>query len=228
LDVGRGVVAFNSPAVCAGCEKVYVRQSYEEPPGWLIITVHGPRYRPFQQWYICSRECVDKALARVKGFALSNLEVAVMQDETIKSRIIRLLSQGYTRSQLIKDCKFAERTVDAAIKEYKKGQLSEDEKTVVKRLTYQEFLKICCAPRDTPLYSDIFVRLGMAEVIEPEGELPPEHKVFPPAVQVTPFQMLEERMRQMELRLARLEKLSTKNKKKASRKGGGSDATTDN
>ena len=94
LDVGRGVVAFNSPAVCAGCEKVYVRQSYEEPPGWLIITVHGPRYRPFQQWYICSRECVDKALARVKGFALSNLRGL----DTERARLLIISSANIVRS----------------------------------------------------------------------------------------------------------------------------------
>ncbi|MBM3120202.1 MAG: hypothetical protein FJ006_11790 [Chloroflexi bacterium] len=41
------------------------------------------------------------------------------QDETIKDRIIGLLRKRYTRSQLISDFGFAERTVDAAIKEYK-------------------------------------------------------------------------------------------------------------
>jgi vacuolar-type H+-ATPase subunit H len=41
------------------------------------------------------------------------------QDETIKDQIIELLGKGYARVQLIKDFKFAERTVDAAIKEYK-------------------------------------------------------------------------------------------------------------
>ena len=41
------------------------------------------------------------------------------QDESIKDQIIELLEKGYTRIQLIKDFKFAERTVDSAIKEYK-------------------------------------------------------------------------------------------------------------
>jgi hypothetical protein len=41
------------------------------------------------------------------------------QDETIKGRILGLLQKGYTRSQLINDLNFAERTVDAAIKDYK-------------------------------------------------------------------------------------------------------------
>jgi hypothetical protein len=41
------------------------------------------------------------------------------QDESIKDQIIALLGKGYTRVQLIKDFKFAERTVDNAIKEYK-------------------------------------------------------------------------------------------------------------
>src|SRR4030042_4894430 len=41
------------------------------------------------------------------------------QDETIKSRILGLLQKGYTRGQLINDFSFAERTVDAAIKDYK-------------------------------------------------------------------------------------------------------------
>ena len=41
------------------------------------------------------------------------------QDESIKDQIIALLSKGYTRVQLIKDFRFAERTVDNAIKEYK-------------------------------------------------------------------------------------------------------------
>lgn len=38
------------------------------------------------------------------------------QDETIKDQIIALLGKGYKRDQLIKDFKFAERTVDAAIR----------------------------------------------------------------------------------------------------------------
>lgn len=41
------------------------------------------------------------------------------QDETIKDQIIALLGKGYKRDQLIKDFKFAERTVDAAIRVYK-------------------------------------------------------------------------------------------------------------
>lgn len=41
------------------------------------------------------------------------------QDETIKGRILELLQKGYTRSQLINDFSFAERTVDTAIKDYK-------------------------------------------------------------------------------------------------------------
>jgi len=41
------------------------------------------------------------------------------QDETIKSRILGLLQKGYNRGQLINDFSFAERTVDAAIKDYK-------------------------------------------------------------------------------------------------------------
>jgi len=41
------------------------------------------------------------------------------QEESIKDQIIALLGKGYTRSQLIQDFKFAERTVDNAIKEYK-------------------------------------------------------------------------------------------------------------
>ena len=41
------------------------------------------------------------------------------QDETIKDQIIELLGKGYARVQLIKDFKFAERTVDNAIKDYK-------------------------------------------------------------------------------------------------------------
>ena len=77
------------------------------------------------------------------------------------------------------------------------------------KLSYQEFLKLCCAPHDAPIYRDSFVRLSMAGIIEPEGELPPVLGIFSPATQITPFQMLEERMRQMELRLARLEKLTS-------------------
>ena len=41
------------------------------------------------------------------------------EEQTTKDRIIALLKKGYTRSQLINDFNFAERTVDAAIKEYK-------------------------------------------------------------------------------------------------------------
>jgi len=42
-----------------------------------------------------------------------------VQDESIKNQIIELLGKGYTRVQLIKDFKFAERTVDSAIKVYR-------------------------------------------------------------------------------------------------------------
>lgn len=41
------------------------------------------------------------------------------QDEPIKDQIVELLEKGYTRRQLIGDFHFAERSVDAAIKEYK-------------------------------------------------------------------------------------------------------------
>lgn len=41
------------------------------------------------------------------------------QDGSIKERVIGLLKKGYTRSQLITDFKFAERTVDSAIKEFR-------------------------------------------------------------------------------------------------------------
>ena len=47
------------------------------------------------------------------------------QDDTIKSRIIALLQKGYSRSQLISDFSFAERTVDSAIKDYKEQEGSE-------------------------------------------------------------------------------------------------------
>jgi len=47
------------------------------------------------------------------------------QDDTIKGRIIGLLQKGYTRSQLINDLSFAERTVDSAIKDYKEQGGSE-------------------------------------------------------------------------------------------------------
>jgi vacuolar-type H+-ATPase subunit H len=43
-----------------------------------------------------------------------------IHDNSVKEQIISLLRKGYTRSQLINDFGFAERTVDAAIKEYKK------------------------------------------------------------------------------------------------------------
>ena len=43
------------------------------------------------------------------------------QDETIKDRIIGLLRKGYKRGQLISDFGFAERTVDAAVREYKEN-----------------------------------------------------------------------------------------------------------
>jgi hypothetical protein len=39
------------------------------------------------------------------------------QDDIIKSRIIGLLQKGYTRSQLINDFDFVERTVDSALKD---------------------------------------------------------------------------------------------------------------
>jgi len=42
------------------------------------------------------------------------------QDESIKDKIIELLGKSYSRIQLTKDFGFAERTVDNAIKEYKK------------------------------------------------------------------------------------------------------------
>jgi hypothetical protein len=43
------------------------------------------------------------------------------QDETVKAKIITLLKKGYSRSQLIHDFGFAERTVDDAIKTYKEN-----------------------------------------------------------------------------------------------------------
>jgi len=59
--------------------------------------------------------------------------VEKQQDETIKDQIIVLLGKGYKRDQLIKDFRFAERTVDAAIRAYKElnvgnGDAQEDDK----------------------------------------------------------------------------------------------------
>ena len=53
------------------------------------------------------------------------------QEETIKDQILALLGKGYTRVQLIRDFKFAERTVDNAIKEYKEqhGDEADEAKT---------------------------------------------------------------------------------------------------
>ena len=59
------------------------------------------------------------------------------QEETIKDPIIALLGKGYKRDQLIKDFRFAERTVDAAIRAYKElnngntGELKEDDRPIV-------------------------------------------------------------------------------------------------
>ena len=58
------------------------------------------------------------------------------EDETIKGRIIALLEKGYKRDQLIKDFKFAERTVDTAIRAYKElnngdaGEPKEDDRPI--------------------------------------------------------------------------------------------------
>jgi len=41
------------------------------------------------------------------------------EEKSRKAKIIELLKKGYTRSQLINDLDFAERTVDSAIKEYR-------------------------------------------------------------------------------------------------------------
>jgi hypothetical protein len=49
------------------------------------------------------------------------------EEQTTKDKIISLLKKGYSRSQLISDFTFAERTVDAAIKEYKELQGNEVE-----------------------------------------------------------------------------------------------------
>jgi hypothetical protein len=48
-----------------------------------------------------------------------------LKDDTVKGRILELLQKGYSRSQLINDLNFAERTVDGAIKEYKEQYGSE-------------------------------------------------------------------------------------------------------
>lgn len=53
------------------------------------------------------------------------------QDDTVKNRILGLLQKGYSRSQLINDLNFAERTVDNAIKEYK--ELHGDEADEINR-----------------------------------------------------------------------------------------------
>lgn len=47
------------------------------------------------------------------------------KDDIVKGRILELLQKDYSRSQLINDLNFAERTVDGAIKEYKEQYGSE-------------------------------------------------------------------------------------------------------
>jgi len=50
------------------------------------------------------------------------------KEKPTKAKIIELLKRHYTRSQLINDLEFAERTVDAAIKDYREsgGDVAED------------------------------------------------------------------------------------------------------
>jgi len=50
------------------------------------------------------------------------------EEKSRKAKIIELLKKGYTRSQLINDLDFAERTADAAIKEYREsgGDIADD------------------------------------------------------------------------------------------------------
>ena len=52
-----------------------------------------------------------------------------MEDNTIEEKIIQLLMLGHTRRQLIKTG-FAERTVDAAIKKFKKQASTIDEEAL--------------------------------------------------------------------------------------------------
>jgi len=77
----------------------------------------------------------------------------------------------------------------------------------VRQLSYRQFLVICqgAQQRDTPIYRDVFVRLSIAGVILPEGEMPELTMVSSPQ-QVTPLEMVEDRLQQMELRLAELER----------------------
>lgn len=50
------------------------------------------------------------------------------KEKSTKAKIIELLKKGYTRSQLINDLDFAERTVDSAIKDYREsgGEVADD------------------------------------------------------------------------------------------------------
>jgi hypothetical protein len=81
------------------------------------------------------------------------------QEETIKGRIIGLLRKGYTRSQLINDFDFAERTVDSAIKAYREleGNKGEEAKDDTRPDTHDD--------------SSLPSTLKGTEVITPEGIL---------------------------------------------------------
>ena len=78
------------------------------------------------------------------------------EDETIKGRIIALLEKGYKRDQLIKDFKFVERTVDAAIRAYKElnngdaGEPKEDDRPIADDVASRHLLSTKARLREVP------------------------------------------------------------------------------
>jgi hypothetical protein len=87
------------------------------------------------------------------------------QEETMKERISGLLRKGYTRSQLITDFNFAERTVDSAIKAYREqggddhGSITNDNKAAYHQNSSS------AAPNALP------VKIGPKDMIPPEAAL---------------------------------------------------------
>jgi len=98
------------------------------------------------------------------------------QEETIKGRIIGLLRKGYSRSQLINDFGFAERTVDSAIKAYRKleGDERKEKKDGNKQQATTEMKKPEGKPETDKEEKEVstlplVLKNGKGEMISPEA-----------------------------------------------------------
>lgn len=139
-------------------------------------------------------------------------------EENLGQEVDELLEEGFTQKEIEArgySPSLVRQRIRKRVKANKASFSTSAEVSGKRRLSYEDFLKICWGdyePQDAPLYQLLFKRLCDRGFLEPQGEVPspiaPPVLVLP-ARQISP---LEERLKVAERRIGALEKKELRRK----------------